>query len=143
MQTWAWQIITDRALQSHKADKRAAKKTNTEDGGEIPRLKSRDSTKELGCISKQIGAAPKYYGLLNGGVNTSGDMHAYQAIREVQINLRPKEASRDAFTNSILGMTGTVNTLVRDNLAEGSSADEQLQFMQDKCAHSSRVGGST
>ena len=29
-------------------------------------------------------------------------------------------------------MAGTVNALVRDNLADGSSADEQLEFMQDR-----------
>ncbi|DBA97325.1 TPA: hypothetical protein ACH3X1_015063 [Trebouxia sp. C0004] len=29
---------------------------------------------------------------------------------------------------------GTINALVRDNLSEGNSTDEQLEFMQDKCA---------
>ncbi|KAL0018021.1 hypothetical protein WJX77_002696 [Trebouxia sp. C0004] len=48
------------------------------------------------------------------------------------VNLRPKEAAREAFTDSMLGMTGTINALVRDNLSKGSSADEQLEFMQDK-----------
>ena len=32
----------------------------------------------------------------------------------------------EAFTDSMLGMTGTINALVRDNLTDGSSADEQL-----------------
>ena len=31
--------------------------------------------------------------------------------------------------------------LVRDNLAEGSSADEQLEFMQDKCAQAAELLG--
>lgn len=42
------------------------------------------------------------------------------------------EAAREAVTDSMLGMAGTVNALVRDNLANGSSADEQLEFMQDR-----------
>lgn len=42
------------------------------------------------------------------------------------------EAAREAVTDSMLGMAGTVNALVRDNLADGSSADEQLEFMQDR-----------
>ena len=49
-----------------------------------------------------------------------------KAYREIQVNLRSREAAREAFTDSMLGMTGTINSLVRDNLAEGSSADEQL-----------------
>ncbi len=61
--------------------------------------------------------------------------------REVQVNLRPKEAAREAFTDSMLGMTGTINALVRDNLADGSSADEQLEFMQDKCAQAAELLG--
>ena len=44
--------------------------------------------------------------------------------REVQVNLRPKEAAREAFTDSMLGLTGTINALVCDNLADGGSADE-------------------
>ncbi len=133
--------ITDRALQAHMADLRAAKDTNKDDTSEIPRLKSRDSTKELGSIIKQIGAAPKYYGLFHGGVNTAVTGMPTKKYREVQINLRPKEAAREAFTDSMLGMTGTINALVRDNLTEGSSADEQLEFMQNKCAQAAELLG--
>ena len=61
--------ITDRALQAHMADLNAAKQSATQ--GEIPRLKSRDSTKELGEAIKQTGALPKYHSLFNGGVNTA------------------------------------------------------------------------
>ena len=64
-----------------------------------------------------MGAARKYYGLFNGGVNTCLPRHTerYKSI------LGPGKLQE-----SMLGMTGTVNSLVRDNLAEGSSADEQL-----------------
>ncbi len=41
----------------------------------------------------------------------------------------------------MLGMTGTINALVRDNLTDGSSADEQLEFMQDKCAQAAELLG--
>ena len=133
--------ITDRALQAHMADLKAAKGSNAEGSGEIPRLKSRDSTKELGQAIKQIGAAPKYYGLFNGGVNTAVTGMPTRQYREVQINLRPKEAAREAFTDSMLGMTGTINALVRDNLADGGSADEQLEFTQDKCAQAAGLLG--
>ena len=92
-------------------------------------------------LDKQIGAAPKYYGLFNGGVNTAVTGMPTKQYREVQINLRPKEAAREAFTDSMLGMTGTINALVRDNLSEGSSADEQLEFMQDKCAQAAELLG--
>ena len=61
--------------------------------------------------------------------------------REVQVHLKPKEAAREAFTDSMLGMTGTINALVRDNLKDGSSADDQLLFMQDKCAQAAELLG--
>ncbi|KAL0036008.1 hypothetical protein WJX77_011177 [Trebouxia sp. C0004] len=105
------------------------------------KLKSRDSTKELGQAIKQIGAESKYYGLFNGGVNTAVTGIQTKQYREVQVNLRPKEAAREAFTDSLLGMTGTINALVRDNLTDGSSADEQLEFMQDKCAQAAELLG--
>ena len=90
---------------------------------------------------KQIGAAPKYYGLFHGGVNTAVTGMPTKKYREVQINLKPKEAAREAFTDSMLGMTGTINALVRDNLTEGSSIDEQLLFMQDKCSQAAELLG--
>ena len=37
------------------------------------------------------------------------------------------------------GTTGTINTLVCDNLADGSSAGEQLESMQDKCAQAAEL----
>ena len=91
------------------ADLKAAKKPRAEDAGEIPRLKSRDSTKELGQAIKQIGATPKYYGLFNGGVDTAVAGMPTKAYREIQVNLGPREAAREAFTNSMLGMTGTIS----------------------------------
>ena len=104
-------------------------------------MKSRDSTKELGQAIKEIGAAPKYYGLFNGGVNTAVTGMPTKQYREVQVNLWPRAAAREAFTDSMLGMTGTINALMRDNLVEGSSADEQLEFMQDKCAQAAELLG--
>ena len=133
--------ITDRALQAHMADLKAAKDSKAEDSEAIPRLKSRDSTKELGQAIKQIGAAPKYYGLFHGGVNTAVTGMPTKQYRNIQVHLRPKEAAREAFTDSMLGMTGTINALVRDNLTDGSSADEQLEFMQDKCAQAAELLG--
>ena len=82
------------------------------------KLKSRDSTKEVGQAIKQIGTAPKYYGLFNGGANTcagvTGMPMGTKTYREIHVNLRPKEA----FTDSMLGMTGTINALVEDTLAD-------------------------
>lgn len=133
--------ITDRALQAHMAGLRTTKEASTDQGSEVPRLKSRDSTKELGGIIKQIGADKKYYGLFNGGVNAAVTGMPTKRYREVQVNLGPREAAREAFTDSMLGMTGTINALVRNNLADGSGADEQLQFMQDKCAQAAELLG--
>lgn len=41
----------------------------------------------------------------------------------------------------MLGITGTINAWVHDNPADGSSADEQLEFMQDKCAQAAELLG--
>ena len=131
----------ERALQAHMADLNAARELSAEDAGDIPRLKSRDSTKELGQVIKEIGAAPKYYGLFNGSVSTAVTGMPTKAYREVQVNLKPREAAREAFTDSMLGMTGTINAQVRDNLAEGSSADEQLEFRHDKCTQAAELLG--
>lgn len=79
--------------------------------------------------------------LFNGGVNTAVTGMPIKAYRQIQVNLGPREAAREAFTDSMLGMTGTINALVRDNLAEGHSADEQLEFMQDKCAQAAELLG--
>lgn len=55
------------------ADLIAAKEPSAEDGGDSPRPKYRDITKELGHVIKQIGEAPKYHRLFMfmGGVNTA------------------------------------------------------------------------
>jgi len=82
------------------ADLKAAKEPRPEDG-EIPRLKSRDSTKELGQVIKQIGAAPKYYGLFNGGVNTAVTGLPTKTYRGIQVNLNPREAAREADAENI------------------------------------------
>ena len=91
----------DRALQAHMTDLKAAKGASTDHSAGIPRLKSKDSTKELGSVIKQVGAAPEYYGLLNGGVNTA--VMPTKTKRKVQVILRPKEAAREAFTDSMRG----------------------------------------
>ncbi|DBA83859.1 TPA: hypothetical protein ACH3X1_006371 [Trebouxia sp. C0004] len=94
-----------------------------------------------GSVIKQIGAAPKYYGLFNGGVNTAVTEKPTKQYRQVQVSVRPREAAREAFTDSMLGMTGTISALVHDNLTDGSSADDQLEFMQDKCAQAAELLG--
>jgi hypothetical protein len=123
------------------AELQATKAADTKDSGQIPRLKSRDSTKELAQIIKQTGAAPRYYGLVNGSVNRAVTGMPTKTYRDVQVNLRPKEAAREAFTDSMLGMTGTVNALVQGNLAEGSNVDEQLECMQGKCSQATELLG--
>lgn len=87
-----------------------------------------------------VQAAPEYLELINGGVNTAVMTGMpTKTYREVQVNLRLKEAAREAFTDSMLGMTGMINALVRDNLAEGSSMGDGLLFMQDKCSGCNQV----
>ena len=41
----------------------------------------------------------------------------------------------------MLGMTSTINALVCDNLAEGSTVDKQLEFMQEKCMQAAELMG--
>ncbi len=55
-------------------------------------------------------------GSLNGGANTgvTGTPMGTRTYREIHVNLRLKEA----FTDSMLGMTGTINALVEDTLAD-------------------------
>lgn len=79
--------ITDRALQAHMADLIAAKEPSAEDGGDIPRPKYRDITKELGHVIKQIGAAPKYHRLFMfmGGVNTAVKGMPTKTYRRIQV----------------------------------------------------------
>lgn len=57
------------------------------------------------------------------------DRHACQAVQR-GASLTPKAAERCACTDSMLGMTGALNALVHDNLADSSSAYEQLKFME-------------
>ena len=105
-------------------DLKAAKGSDAEDSSGIPRPKSRDSTKNLGQAIKQIllGATPKYYGLFNAGVNTAATGMPTKQYGEVHVNLRPKEAAREAFTDSMLGMTGTINAFVRDDFLQMAAA---------------------
>ena len=135
--------ITDRALDAHVADLEAKRAQPTDSGTQEvhKRIESRDTTKELAQAIKGAGAPVRYYGLMNGGVNRAVTGMPTAQYRAVQVNLRPKEAAREAFTDSMLGMTGTINCLVRDNLADGSSADAQLQFMQDQCAKAAELLG--
>ena len=87
------------------------------------RIESRDTTKGLGQAIKDAGAPVRYYGPMNGGVNRAVTGMPTSDYRAVQVNLKPREAAREAFTDSMLGMTGTINCLVRDNLADSSTAD--------------------
>ena len=60
---------------------------------------------------------------------------------KIQTNLQKREGPREAFTDSMLGMTGTINCLVCDNVKGCSSLDDQLTFMQDKCAEDAKLFG--
>ena len=52
--------------------------------------------------------------------------------REVQVNLRAKEAAREGFTDSMLGITGTINALVHDNPADGMVAAQMSSWSSCK-----------
>lgn len=137
--------ITDRALTAHMAELHAHKTpgNTSADGPTEPhkRIESRDTTKIMCQAVKEKGAHPRYYGLMNGGVNHAITGMMTKAYRDVQVNLRPKEAAREAFTDSMLHMTGTINCLVRDNLQEGQSMDQQLEFMGSKCSQAAELLG--
>lgn len=138
--------ITDRALATHMADIESRKASAANDdaagSGELhKRIESRDTTKVMCQAIKEAGVAPRYYGLMNGGVNQAITGMPTKDYRTVQVNLRPREAAREAFTDSMLHMSGTINCVVRDNLAEGSDVDAELAFMKDKCAQAARLLG--
>ncbi|KAK9864861.1 hypothetical protein WJX84_007949 [Apatococcus fuscideae] len=136
--------ITDRALAAHMADldAREASDAKRETGGEQPhkRIESRDTTKLMCQAVKEAGVPPKYFGLMNGGVNHAITGMPTKVYRGVQVNLQ-KEAAREAFTESMLHMTGTINCVVRDQLAEGGTVDDQLKFMREKCAAAAELLG--
>ncbi|KAK9831029.1 hypothetical protein WJX74_000601 [Apatococcus lobatus] len=90
---------------------------------------------------KEANVPPKYYGLMNGGVNQAITGMPTKVYRGVQVNLKPKEAAREAFSDSMLHMTGTINCVVRDQLAEGETMDDQLKFMREKCAAAAELLG--
>ncbi len=137
--------ITDRALANHMAELDARDDSKGEqDAAAAPphkRIESRDTTKAMCQAVKEAGLASKYYGLMNGGVNHAITGMANSIYRKVQENLLPKEAAREAFTDSMLHMTGTINCVVRDQLAGGGTADDQLKFMRDNCAKAAELLG--
>ena len=60
-----------------------------------------------------------------------------KAYRDVQLHLKKGE---EACTDNVLHMAGTVKCVVRYNLTGGSSADDQLEIMQSKCATAELLG---
>ena len=74
----------------------------------------------------------KDYGKTHGGINQAIVGTPTAAYRQIQVNLNNKEL-RNAFTESMLGMSATVMCLVRDNLSAGKTLDDQLLFVNDGC----------
>ena len=120
--------ITDRAWDAAVRDARhcneqrerqADHHASTDEGTELhKRIKSRDSAKTLGAALEAMGADKICYGVMKGGVNQAVAGMPTKTYRRVQVNLRPKEAAREAFTEC---MTGLVNTKVADNQLAGKA----------------------
>ena len=135
--------ITDRALDAHLAELRTEPVNNQpqeESMVDHKRIKSRDSTKTLGEALKQAGARREHYGKTHGGINQAIVGMPTAAYRQIQVNLKNKEV-RNAFTESMLGMSATVNCLVRDNLNAGKTLDDQLLFVNDSCKKAAELLG--
>ena len=127
--------ITDRALDAHLADLRtkpATKQTQEANVEDHKRIKSRDGTKSLGDALKEAGAKREDDGKTHGGINQAIVGMPTTAYRQIQVNLKNKEV-RNAFTESMLGMSATVMCLVRNNLSAGKTLDDQLLFVKDGC----------
>ena len=105
------------------------------------RIKSRDGTKSLGdALKAEAGARREDYGKTHGGINQAIVGMPTAAYRHVQVNLDNKEV-RNAFTESMLGMSATVMCLVRDNLTAGKTLDDQLLFVNDGCKKAAELLG--
>ena len=136
--------ITDRTLDAHKAELAVRKASASGPISEEPhsRIDSQDTTLVLCKAIRTKGMAPKYYGLTNGGVNQAVIGMPTKAYIDVQLSLKEGEAPKQAFIHSMLHMKGTqIDCLVRESLAGGSNADDQLDFMQSKGAMAAEVLG--
>lgn len=136
--------ITDRAWDNAVRDAQGASEQPqpAEEGAELhKRIKSRDSTKVLGAALKEKGAHKACYGVMNGGVNQAVAGMPTKVYRQVQVNLKPKEAAREAFTECMLGMTSLVNTKVANNLGAGKDLPSQVLFIKEQCAKAAELLG--
>lgn len=136
--------ITDRAWDNAVRDAQGASEQPqpAEEGAELhKRIKSRDSTKVLGAALKENGAHKACYGVMNGGVNQAVVGMPTKVYRQVQVNLKPKEAAREAFTECMLGMTSLVNTKVANNLGAGKDLPSQVLFIKEQCAKAAELLG--
>ncbi|KAK9827066.1 hypothetical protein WJX74_005350 [Apatococcus lobatus] len=136
--------ITDRAWDNAVRDAQGASERPqpAEEGTELhKRIKSRDSTKALGAALKEKGVHQACYGYMNGGVNQAVAGMPTKIYRQVQVNLKPKEAAREAFTECMLGMTSLVNTKVANNLGEGKTLPSQVLFIKERCAKAAELLG--
>ena len=134
--------ITDRALEAHLTELKRGRQTKQpeEEAEKDKRIKSRDSTKMLGDALKQAGARLHHYGKTHGGINQAIVGMPTAAYRRIQVNL-DNGTPRNAFTESMLGMSATVMCLVRDNLDAGKTPDDQLLFVDDNCKKAAQLLG--
>lgn len=106
--------ITDRALQAHMADLNAAKEASTGNVGEIPGSNPETAPRNWVRSSSRQAHHPSTTGSSVGSQHAVTGMPT-ETYRQVQFNLQPKEAAREAFSDSMLGMTGTIDAVVHDN----------------------------
>ena len=138
----AWDAAVSDARSNKQHEKQAGHNASTDGETELhKRIKSRDSTKALGAALKDMGADQNCYGVMNGGVNQAVAGMPTKTYRKVQINLRPKEAAREAFTECMLGMTSLVNTKVAKNLLAGKDLRSQVAFIKDRCTQAAQLLG--
>lgn len=137
--------ITDRAWEAAVRDASRGdgqQQAADEEPGELhKRIKSRDSTKALGAVLKERGADKACYGVINGGVNQAVAGIPTNTYRGVQVNLKRKEAAREAFTECMLGMTSVVNTKVANNLGAGKDLASQVLFVRNQCSQAAELLG--
>lgn len=137
--------ITDRAWERAVNEASNATTQQKEETIEVTelhkRIRSRDSTKILGAALKQKGAKKATYGVMNGGVHQAVTGMHTKVYRNLQTNLKSKEAAREAFTECMLGMTSLVNMKVAGNLAAGKELHSQVTFIHEKCSQAAELLG--
>lgn len=140
--------IIDRAVDARIADierrhrqKQEAREHQPVVDPEHHRLKSRDSTKNLGAELNNRGAEREDYRIMHGTVNRAVTGMYTDKYRGIQVNLKKNDAAREGFTESMNAMAYLANSLAREGMQKGGTMDDQLRMVSTKCSQAAKTVG--